>query len=64
MCVHGAGPVCTFDRPIACGVDAAPILNYTGGIVTDAGGGIDHIISVIGWGTDPATQSQYVLYES
>jgi len=45
--------------PIACGVDAAPILNYTGGIVTDAGAGIDHIISVIGWGTDAATKTQY-----
>lgn len=45
--------------PIACGIDAAPILKYTGGIVSDQGGGIDHVISVTGWGTDPATGKQY-----
>jgi cathepsin X len=39
--------------PIACGIDAAPILNYTGGVATDPGQGIDHIISVVGWGNGP-----------
>jgi cathepsin X len=38
--------------PIACGVDAVPLLNYTGGIVNAPGNKeIDHIISVTGWGT-------------
>jgi cathepsin X len=44
--------------PIACGVDAAYILDYTGGIVTDAGDQIDHVISVVGWGND-AKEGQY-----
>ena len=38
--------------PIACGIDASPILKYTSGIATDAGEGVDHVISVVGWGTD------------
>jgi cathepsin X len=36
--------------PISCGIDAMPILNYTGGIASDAGEGVDHVISVVGWG--------------
>ena len=44
--------------PIACGIDAAPILDYKGGVVSDAGMSIDHVISVVGWGTD-ATAGQY-----
>merc|ERR1711953_1097474 len=38
--------------PIACGIDANPLLNYNGGIVTETGEGVDHVISVVGWGTD------------
>jgi len=45
--------------PIACGIDAGPILNYTGGIATMAGEGVDHVISVVGWGTNPVDNSQY-----
>lgn len=45
--------------PIACGIDAAPILNYTGGISSDPGEGVDHVISVVGWGMDAATKKQY-----
>jgi len=41
--------------PIACGIDAAPILDYEGGIVSDQGQGIDHVISVVGWGEDNGT---------
>jgi len=44
--------------PIACGIDAAPILNYTSGIATDAGDMVDHVISVVGWGNDD-TEGQY-----
>lgn len=47
--------------PIACGIDAAPITDYTGGIVSDAGNGIDHVISVVGWGYDEASNKQYWL---
>merc|ERR1719399_686231 len=45
--------------PIACGIDAAPILKYQGGIVDEAGSGIDHVISVVGWGKDDASGKQY-----
>ena len=45
--------------PIACGVDAGPILNYTGGIVTDTSADIDHSISVVGWGTDAKSGKGY-----
>jgi len=38
--------------PIACGIDAGGILKYTGGVVSTAGEGVDHVISVVGWGTE------------
>ena len=44
--------------PIACGVDASQLLNYESGVQTGSGSGIDHVISVVGWGTD-ATQGFY-----
>eukprot|EP01004_Peranema_trichophorum_P005313 NODE_4176_length_1213_cov_212.026606_g3678_i0.p1 GENE.NODE_4176_length_1213_cov_212.026606_g3678_i0~~NODE_4176_length_1213_cov_212.026606_g3678_i0.p1 ORF type:complete len:326 (+),score=63.87 NODE_4176_length_1213_cov_212.026606_g3678_i0:62-1039(+) len=47
--------------PIACGVNAAAILNYKGGVFDDpsAGTDIDHIISIVGWGLDSATNKEY-----
>eukprot|EP00929_Paragymnodinium_shiwhaense_P022945 TRINITY_DN144_c0_g1_i17.p1 TRINITY_DN144_c0_g1~~TRINITY_DN144_c0_g1_i17.p1 ORF type:complete len:392 (-),score=101.88 TRINITY_DN144_c0_g1_i17:268-1443(-) len=39
--------------PISCGIDAAPLLNYESGIISDEGESVDHVISVTGWGTDP-----------
>jgi len=40
--------------PIACGVNAVYILNYPGGVldVPNASKGVDHIISIVGWGYD------------
>ena len=38
--------------PIACGVDAMPLLNYRGGIIDKKGDEIDHVVEVVGWGTD------------
>jgi len=38
--------------PISCGIDASPILKYTGGIASMAGEQVDHVISVVGWGTE------------
>jgi cathepsin X len=38
--------------PITCGIDAAPILKYETGVATDRGSGVDHVISVVGWGED------------
>lgn len=47
--------------PIWCGIDAGPILNYTGGIASMKGQGVDHIISVVGWNTDKASGKEYWL---
>mmetsp|Transcript_66245 Transcript_66245/g.158459 ORF Transcript_66245/g.158459 Transcript_66245/m.158459 type:complete len:617 (+) Transcript_66245:94-1944(+) len=44
--------------PISCGIDANPLLNYESGVITDKGEGVDHVISVVGWGTD-ATNGMY-----
>merc|ERR1712023_605268 len=38
--------------PISCGIDASPILKYTGGISSEPGEMVDHVISVVGWGTE------------
>merc|ERR1712151_506044 len=38
--------------PVSCGIDAMPLLNYETGIIKTRGNGIDHVISVVGWGTD------------
>merc|ERR1711907_405515 len=45
--------------PIACGIDAMPLLNFETGIATDSGSGVDHVISVVGWGTDSDSNQQY-----
>jgi cathepsin X len=38
--------------PIACGVDAIPLLGYSAGIIstTEKASTIDHVVSVVGWG--------------
>merc|ERR1711937_619291 len=38
--------------PIACGIDASPIEKYTGGIISEKGEFVDHVISTVGWGTE------------
>jgi len=38
--------------PITCGIDAAPILDYTTGVASMAGDEIDHVVSVVGWGNE------------
>jgi len=38
--------------PISCGIDAMPLLNYEGGIFQKRSFSTDHVISVVGWGTD------------
>jgi len=38
--------------PIACGVDAGPLDDYTTGIVKTKSQMTNHVISVVGWGTD------------
>merc|ERR1712100_10560 len=50
--------------PAACGIDANPLLNYNGGIVTTAGNYVDHIISVVGWGTDANVGKYWIVRNS
>mmetsp|Transcript_112018 Transcript_112018/g.167697 ORF Transcript_112018/g.167697 Transcript_112018/m.167697 type:complete len:316 (+) Transcript_112018:3-950(+) len=50
--------------PIACGIDAAPILNYTSGIATDSGEFVDHVISVVGWGKDSEAGQYWIVRNS
>jgi len=50
--------------PIACNVDAVPILNYTGGIVTAKSNQTDHTISVVGWGTDSTEGLYWIVRNS
>ena len=38
--------------PIAAGIDAVPILDYQGGVVKGMCQGVDHIVSIVGWGVD------------
>jgi cathepsin X len=47
--------------PIACNVNAGPILEYTGGIYSDTtqSTGTDHVISIIGWGNDATSGQDY-----
>jgi len=50
--------------PIACGIDAGPILNYTSGIATMEGEGVDHVISVVGWGNDASAGQYWIVRNS
>merc|ERR1712039_869460 len=50
--------------PIACGIDAMPLLNFESGIVKDAGSGVDHVISVVGWGTDKTDGFYWIVRNS
>jgi cathepsin X len=48
--------------PIGCGIDATQkLLNYTGGIYSERKflPRINHEISVVGWGLDQATNTEY-----
>ena len=48
--------------PVATGVNAEPIVDYDGGIVYDThfwNMMVNHVVSIVGWDTDPATGEQY-----
>jgi len=49
--------------PISCGIDASPILKYQSGIATDEGEGVDHVVSVVGWGEENG-QSYWIVRNS
>jgi len=46
--------------PIACGIDAMPLLNFETGIIKEAGNQVDHVISVVGWGTYNSSTGRYI----
>jgi len=47
--------------PVASTINAEPIVKYTGGIFTDDSHSTstNHIVSIVGWGTDPDTGVKY-----
>ena len=49
--------------PITCGIDANPLHDYTTGIMSDRGFGINHVISVVGWGST-GTQQYWIVRNS
>jgi cathepsin X len=54
-----------FNRgPIACEVDANPLDEYTTGFVTEKSLSTNHIISVVGWGTDETEGKYWVMRNS
>merc|ERR1712139_106086 len=50
--------------PVACTIDANPLRDYTGGIITTQGQGVDHVISVVGWGTDAKEGLYWIVRNS
>jgi cathepsin X len=52
--------------PIACGIDAQPILDYTSGVYTSTKliESVDHVISVVGWGKDADAGSYWIVRNS
>lgn len=50
--------------PIACGIDANPLLKYTTGIATGWSLMTDHVISIVGWGTDPKEGMYWIVRNS
>jgi len=50
--------------PITCGIDAGPILEYTGGVYVGEGSQVDHVISVVGWGTDSEAGRYWIIRNS
>lgn len=41
--------------PVSCGINAEPLEDYTGGILKDYSGGVNHVIQLAGYGTDAGT---------
>jgi cathepsin X len=50
--------------PISCSVDADTLDEYTTGIVTRTSRSTNHIISVVGWGTDAAEGMYWIMRNS
>jgi cathepsin X len=50
--------------PIACGIDANPLLNYENGVITKPSDDIDHVVSVVGWGKDEENGGYWIVRNS
>jgi cathepsin X len=52
--------------PVACGVNAEPILQYHGGVFNNAGESreINHIVSITGWGVDGSGVEYWIVRNS
>merc|ERR1712050_142715 len=50
--------------PISCGIDANPLLNYESGIIKTESDGVDHVISVVGWGKDEKDGQYWIVRNS
>merc|ERR1719183_3507377 len=50
--------------PIACGINAMPIEEYTGGIAKGFSLLTDHVISVVGWGNDEQEGQYWIVRNS
>lgn len=50
--------------PIACGISAQPILDYTSGVVTEGDHQVDHVVSVVGWGNDDEAGQYWIVRNS
>merc|ERR1712183_360031 len=50
--------------PIACTIDANPILNYEEGIEGTYSYRVDHVVSVVGWHTDPTEGFHWIVRNS
>merc|ERR1719440_333504 len=55
--IHSRGPV-------ACTIDADLLDKYTTGIVRGEGQGVNHVISVVGWGTDSKEGLYWIVRNS
>merc|ERR1712217_370568 len=50
--------------PITCLVDSHPMLNYESGIMKEPSTNINHVVSLVGWGTDPIDGKYWMVRNS
>jgi len=50
--------------PIACGIDANPLLNFESGVIKKESEDTDHVVSVVGWGKDGEEGGYWIVRNS
>merc|ERR1712110_138311 len=50
--------------PIACSIDAGPLLNFESGVITTKSESTDHVVSVVGWGKDADKGNYWIVRNS